>query len=254
MIAPHLTCASIFIWACAASAQAAPAHINIDMESDEQARCGSLPAIEADVFDDHIDISYRGPKKSYAFQPNGDFAAQVPIRTANGASYVLDVEGNIRSRRFSIYIPANRCRWRATLPYSYETRTATGAPAQILTACQQIVPYNLKVPGPDVPAEFRAYSGVWVGTWRTELCGALVVLSVEKDGSVQTRYAFGVSPYWGVRVPGNFSWRGRIENGSLKLPPNPKDVAEFRLLSPTQLEGQYHNPASGWSRGVFVKQ
>ena len=55
-------------------------------------------------------------------------------------------------------------------------------------SCGQAFTYVITPPAADVPPGFRAFSGTWVGTWRGDLCGALIVEKINTDGRVETIY------------------------------------------------------------------
>ena len=84
---------------------------------------------------------------------------------------------------------------------------AEKAVAESIAACGQTVQYDIVAPAPELRADMRAFSGVWVGDWANQLCGVLIVESVEKDGTVQTKYVNGTNPGWGIRRPGTYLQR-----------------------------------------------
>jgi hypothetical protein len=115
--------------------------------------------------------------------------------------------------------------------------TAITASAQSITECQQTVTYNIAAPAADVPANFRAFSGVWVGSWSNQLCSVLIVENIAKDGTVQTKYAWGSNAMWGLAA-GVTAWPGKIVNGVLTLR-QPTRSAEFRAVNPNELAGTF---------------
>ena len=74
----------------------------------------------------------------------------------------------------------------------------------------------VKDPGPDVPEEFKRFSGMWQGSWRDVLCHTLVVESVASDGSVRAIYSWGTYIKWDVHEGFRLE-TGKIEDGELKL-------------------------------------
>lgn len=129
---------------------------------------------------------------------------------------------------------------------------AGAASAQAISACQQSVQYNLAPPAADVPAEFRAFSGVWSGSWGNQLCSVLIVEDVAKDGTVQTKYVNGTNPAWNINRPGVRAWSGKVINGVLVLRGN-NVSAEYKLANASELAGTYTG-AGPQTTGRFKKQ
>lgn len=128
---------------------------------------------------------------------------------------------------------------------------AEAAIAESLTKCEQTVQYNITAPKPDVPADVRAFSGVWIGDWSNQLCGVLIVEAIQSDGTAQTKYVWGSNPGWGIAKPGVSAWTGKIANGVLKLPPNSRGVfVDYTMKGPASLAGVYR----GQTQGTFTKQ
>lgn len=129
---------------------------------------------------------------------------------------------------------------------------AQRAAAETMAMCGQTIEYNIVAPAPDVPADIRAYSGIWKGDWANQLCGVLIVESIQKDGIVQTKYVYGTNPGWGIAKPGFNPWTGTIANGVLKLPPTRTggNSVEYKMRSPTKLDGLFNSRTTG----TFVKQ
>ena len=134
---------------------------------------------------------------------------------------------------------------------AFSVLIAERAVAESITACGQTVQYNITAPAPDVPADIRAFSGVWVGDWSKQLCGVLIVESIDKDGTAQTKYVFGTNPGWGIARPGVTPWTGKITNGVLRLPPNRNGIGvDYTMKSPSSLAGLYN----GRTTGAFAKR
>lgn len=98
---------------------------------------------------------------------------------------------------------------------------AMGAHAAQIAVCDQRLEYALAAPAPGAPAEARAFSGVWAGNWAYgafdesmgPLCAALVVESVEADGTARVLYIWGKNE--NTRTPGNSRHTARIGGGAL---------------------------------------
>jgi hypothetical protein len=143
--------------------------------------------------------------------------------------------------------------------------TTTPASAETLKACELEIEYKISDPAPDLPPNLRAFSGVWVGKWKSfpfthgaenPYCAGLIVERVDRDGTAQTIYFRGSS--WntsmGIHRPSKGAWTGKISGNVLNLPRDPKWVAreyvDFELKSPSQLEGTFR----GIQTGYFSKQ
>jgi hypothetical protein len=126
------------------------------------------------------------------------------------------------------------------------------AGAETITACEQTIQYNLIAPQPDVPDAVRAFSGVWTGSWGSQLCHVLIVEEVAKDGAVIAKYAFGTNPGWGIRQPGVRQWSGKISGNTLMLRGNNLSV-DYKLVDAGTLSGSYSSQ-NGQSAGNFKKR
>jgi hypothetical protein len=79
-------------------------------------------------------------------------------------------------------------------------------------------PARIKVPGGDVPEEWRGFSGRWGGgAWEGEWCHDLYVLEIEPDGTVHVISAHAPLPAWGKQATA-FRRTGRIDrDGRIRL-------------------------------------
>jgi hypothetical protein len=125
------------------------------------------------------------------------------------------------------------------------------ASAQSLSACSQTINYKLTIPGADVPAATRAFSGVWAGTWGNQLCHVLIVEQIAPDGAVKARYVHGTNPGWGINQPGSRQWSGKIAGNTLTLSDKGGSV-EYKLVDAGTLSGTY-SFGTGRSSGTFKK-
>ena len=75
---------------------------------------------------------------------------------------------------------------------------------------------GIVTPGADVPAESAAFSGVWAGTWGSDLDGKLAVQTIQPDGKVRAIYAWG-DHSGGRFTAGSTEASGQINDGTLTL-------------------------------------
>ncbi len=130
---------------------------------------------------------------------------------------------------------------------------AYAAHGETLSHCGTKTNYQLSAPAGDVAPGLKAFSGIWVGSWASgQLCSALIVESVQSDGSVRARYVWGTNPDWRIREPGSQSRTGKISNGTLLLPGgggNPK--IEFRMVNAGELDATFTTASA--TRGSFKR-
>jgi hypothetical protein len=142
---------------------------------------------------------------------------------------------------------------------------AMPASAETLKACELEIEYRISDPAPDLPPNLRAFSGIWLGQWKSfpfthgadnPYCAGLIVERVDRDGTAKTIYFRGSS--WntsgGLKRPSKGPWMGKISGNVLNLPRDPKWVAreyiDFQLKSPSRLEGTFR----GIQTGYFTRQ
>ena len=79
-------------------------------------------------------------------------------------------------------------------------------------------PARIKVPGREVPEEWRGFSGRWGGgAWEGEWCHDLYVLEIKPDGTVHVIDTHAPLPEWG-KLATAFRRTGRIDDdGRLRL-------------------------------------
>jgi hypothetical protein len=133
--------------------------------------------------------------------------------------------------------------------------------ADTLEECQQKFEYRVVEPAPDVPPGLRAFSGVWIGSWKSfpfqganknnnPYCGGLVVERIERDGTARTIYFHGPNVGLQVYKPARTRWTGKISGTVLKLPRDASvgvawEYLDFELKSASQLEGTFRGIQSG---------
>ena len=139
----------------------------------------------------------------------------------------------------------------------------TAATAETLRACQLEIEYKIIHPAPDLSPNLRAFSGVWLGHWKSfpfthgannPFCAGLIVEHIDRDGTAQTIYFRGPNSAVNMTRPSKGPWVGKISGSVLKLPRDPMWVAreyiDFQLKSPTELEGTFR----GIQTGYFARQ
>lgn len=102
----------------------------------------------------------------------------------------------------------------------------------------------IQPPGPEVPAEYARFSGIWQGAWGGNLDGKLAVTRVGPDGSVDAIYAWGDNP---GRFRGGHNFvTGTIEGETLTLERfgSGADVS-YEMQPDGWLKGDYHRPSDG---------
>jgi hypothetical protein len=129
----------------------------------------------------------------------------------------------------------------------------------LLAGCQSTPPAPAVIdpaivitePAADVPAEYAAFSGVWGGTWGSDLDGKLAVQTISTEGAAVVYYAVG-------DLPGFFKAQGYLKNGQitgrkLVVPLNEGIRATYTMQPDGTLAGEY-NRQGNITRGMFTKQ
>jgi hypothetical protein len=125
---------------------------------------------------------------------------------------------------------------------------APAAYGQTLAACGQAVPYKVEPPAAQVPPEMRAFSGPWIGTWDSGVCNAIVIESIQPDGTVRILDVFGPV---GSKPPGQLRYAGKIAGNTLTSSGGTQAV-QYTLNSPTNLSGTFISNTAQ-SRGIFSR-
>jgi hypothetical protein len=125
---------------------------------------------------------------------------------------------------------------------------AAAAHGQTLAACGQAVPYQVVPPAPQVPPEMRAFSGPWIGTWDSGVCNAIVIESIQPDGTVGILDVFGPV---GSNPPGQLRYAGKITGSTLSSSGRTQAV-QYTLNSPTNMSGTFISNTAQ-SRGTFSR-
>ena len=125
---------------------------------------------------------------------------------------------------------------------------APAAGAETLTMCGQTVPYTVVPPAADVPANMRAFSGPWIGTWATGICNAVIIESIQPDGTVSILDVFG--PDSG-KPAGSLRYAGKIVGNTLSSAGRTNSI-EFTQTSATQMSATYLT-SNVQARGTFSR-
>jgi hypothetical protein len=119
--------------------------------------------------------------------------------------------------------------------------------------CGQNVTYRL-ADAATVPPTFRPFVGIWSdANWTPQLCAALIVESIQGDGTATLTYAYGPQAS-GPRVPagGVLHGTGIVRDGQLLFQNN--DGSQF-VFKPyfIDLQGQLTTPQGQTYQAVFKK-
>ena len=133
-----------------------------------------------------------------------------------------------------------------------QTSGAAAGQTSTLQACEPTISYRLQMPGKEVPERMRALSGVWVGYWANQICGALIVEAIGNDGSVTAKSVNGRNPNFVVTQPGIRSMAGRVVKGTLTLQ-SADETIEYRVANSSELAGVYRRLARS-SVGQFFNR
>jgi hypothetical protein len=124
---------------------------------------------------------------------------------------------------------------------------APAAGAETLNMCGQSVQYTVAPPSPQVPANLRAFSGLWIGNWPTGICNAIVIESVLPDGTVNILDVYG--PDEAGKPGGTMRYAGKIVGNTLTSSGRTNSI-ELTQVGATQLAASYLS-ATAQARGTF---
>ncbi len=96
--------------------------------------------------------------------------------------------------------------------------------AATMKLCNRQIEYSITPPDPDLAPELRSLSGAWGGSVTfspgSEMCVGLIVESIRRDGTVDTKLVWFTGSDTGIgNQPslGAASWTGKFEDGILRL-------------------------------------
>ncbi len=118
--------------------------------------------------------------------------------------------------------------------------------------CDVPVAYNIYPPPAGVPDNVRAFSGVWTGKWDYGLCSALIVESVQVNGTATLIYVNGALGGEHSIKPGATRFVGKIDGNKLTNGVTAY-YTEYVMSAPDVLEGFYSVPRSR-AHGKFQRQ
>ena len=106
--------------------------------------------------------------------------------------------------------------------------------ADTLSVCGHSVEYKVDLPAADVPANWRGFSGVWVGNSDFGMCLGLIVESIKSDGTAKVLRING--PFGGGMpvVPRAYRFDAKLEGAKLWMTP-PGFQFTYVLRSPAEL-------------------
>jgi hypothetical protein len=132
------------------------------------------------------------------------------------------------------------------------TLLGVAASAETLAVCEQSIEYRVEAPGPQVPQSMRAFSGVWVGKWDSGLCGALVVESLQADGTASLFYINGSMGGQYPTKAGNRRFPGKIVGNKLTASGSTV-TTEYTLRGPADMAATYSTQYGNFS-GRFARR
>ncbi|MDP2378246.1 hypothetical protein [Reyranella sp.] len=134
-----------------------------------------------------------------------------------------------------------------SLTWALSLMASNAAGPGTLEACSRAIPYTIEEPAGSVPADAKALVGTWVGYWNNT-CSALVVQSVDADGTASVLYLFAVNPGASVSRVTNAKVMGKkLSFGSSRA------TLEFTLVGPDSLSG-LHSGSYGSTTGNFSRK
>jgi hypothetical protein len=124
------------------------------------------------------------------------------------------------------------------------------APSRIF--CEQTVTYRLADPASVAP-NFQPFVGIWSDAdWTPSLCAALIVESVQGNGTATLTYAYGPLAA-GQRTPGGvLHGTGIIRDGQLQFQNNDGSQFTFKPFY-ADLQGQLTTPQGQTYQAVFKR-
>jgi hypothetical protein len=129
------------------------------------------------------------------------------------------------------------------------------------------VHFTMIVPGADVPEQYRAFSGIWLGQWShfpfvgggmktsSPYCTGLIVTKVNPDGGVVLVCFYGRNAELGIMEPVAYSMRGKIIGNTLNTRDQYKHGMQFTIAGTDQKTGQPEMKAVGQmvNEGKLIK-
>jgi hypothetical protein len=110
-----------------------------------------------------------------------------------------------------------------------------------LEACKQSFNYTISDPAPSLPADSKAFSGVWVGHFNL-ICAALIVQSIDEGGTASTIYAYATQ-----------SWQPIAKVNGKKLTFGTTQPIVFTVDGPNSLSAVHTGPG-GTTAGSFSRK
>jgi len=139
----------------------------------------------------------------------------------------------------------------APAPPPLAPRVATG-PATERVFCDQPVTISL-ADRSAVPDRYRPFVGIWSdAAWTPQLCAALIVHSVQSDGTASILYVYGPLGSNNRRPGGVLHGTGVIRDGELRFQNSDGTQFAFRPLF-ADLDGRLTTPQGQSYQAVFKK-
>jgi hypothetical protein len=118
--------------------------------------------------------------------------------------------------------------------------------------CDQSVSYRLADPE-SVPGPYRQFLGLWSdASWSPQLCAALIVETVQSDGTATITYVFGPMTSGGKPPGGVLHGTGIVKDGSLLFQNSDGSQYAFQPFY-ADLSGRWTTPKGQTYTAVFKK-
>ena len=139
-----------------------------------------------------------------------------------------------------------------TTPPASEARPAPEASGPGRVFCEQTVQYRLADPAA-LPERYRQFVGIWSdAAWTPQLCAALIVESVQPDGTAAILYAFGPMASNTKGRGSVLRGTGIIRDGELRFQNSDGSQFAFRPLY-TDLDGKLTTPQGQSYQTIFKR-
>jgi hypothetical protein len=133
-----------------------------------------------------------------------------------------------------------------------EAAPSPAAPAATRVFCNQDVSYHLADPAA-VPERYRDYLGIFSdAAWTPALCAALIVESVQRDGTAAISYVFGPMASGGKPAGGVLHGTGIVKDGALLFQNSDGSQYQFKPYY-TDLAGHWTAPNGQGYDAIFKK-
>jgi hypothetical protein len=211
-----------------------------------QASCPKIPAYAFTLSGDQLTLLLP-TGTSHRTAVGADGSAKINFMSAMPGAGEATVSGNARAKDMQLtYVGLPSC--------IYALKASTSGQAGTLEACDQTISYSIEAPGAAVPANLKAFSGVWLGNLAL-MCAGVVFERVDDPNAVQfvlfngrwsaSGGAVSVTPKT-LRIVGKFDGNNRIWTSGGQF------QTEFILRSPQELT--YNSTGSFTNTGTLKRR